>query len=96
MNKHTPGPWKVGNSHSNYIINHQYGDGSWGYLMSLSSVVHGEAEEANAKLIAAAPELLEALERVSTFFESSESYSQEWRLKQELGLVIAKARGAAQ
>ena len=51
MNQHTEGPWFVdGNS-----IAHQSGD-----IATLDGVRPYEEEEANARLIAAAPELLEA------------------------------------
>lgn len=60
MNKHTPGPWryKPDINGSNYMLV---------YCSSLASEgdnLRGYCGEANARLIAAAPDLLEALEMV--------------------------------
>lgn len=58
--KHTPGPWE---------INREWMDGEWRQVVSgwdekwLRLSVAGNIGEANARLIAAAPELLEALEK---------------------------------
>lgn len=70
MSKHTPGPWSVtessdwtGMSGVSLGIDDAAGqEGERDY--HLATVVHGDPEElaANARLIAAAPELLEALE----------------------------------
>jgi len=48
----TPGPWRV-NAHNNVM----HGDG----LVAFPGISAGFDQEANARLIAAAPELLEAL-----------------------------------
>lgn len=50
--KHTPGPWRV-DAHMNVM----YRDG----LVAFPCISGGFPQEANARLIAAAPELLEAL-----------------------------------
>ena len=55
MSKHTPGPWKVSSSGND--IENAYGAG-------VCALYADESSEANARLIAAAPELLEALERL--------------------------------
>ena len=55
MNKHTPGPWFV-DAHTNVLAE--------GCLVAFPSVAAGlEKQEANARLIAAAPELLGALQK---------------------------------
>ena len=55
MNKHTPGPWFV-DAHNNVLAE--------GCLVAFPSVAAGlEKQEANARLIAAAPELLGALQK---------------------------------
>jgi hypothetical protein len=71
MNKHTPGPWKVDDREDRddlYISTvKELGRGQWSRF---ASVVRGwpEMEDAdgtaNARLIAAAPDLLDALERM--------------------------------
>lgn len=57
MSKHTPGPWKFGKDgaieHNNVQI---YIDGADGTL-----IVYGQVKDADARLIAAAPDLLESL-----------------------------------
>ena len=60
---HTPGPWKVALGNPMTVIRDvEYGGG---YIGSTSAWWYDpEAAEANARLIAAAPELLEALEGI--------------------------------
>lgn len=54
---HTPGPWNIGTSMTRGRAN------IWGPIEAITSVPYaGNIEQANAHLIAAAPELLEALE----------------------------------
>jgi hypothetical protein len=56
--KHTPGPWKA--SYDRYERKHSFvGDGMW--FGKISWTVTSDRNEADARLIAAAPELLEAL-----------------------------------
>lgn len=69
MSKHTPGPWKAvktTNTPWSIVVNH---DGPLpnehqGDLLTQISGLRWESDEANAHLIAAAPELLEALKRI--------------------------------
>ena len=56
MSKHTPGPWKITHSEVNgYRVSDSTG---WGVAVVLKDT----NDEANARLIAAAPQMLEALE----------------------------------
>jgi len=58
MSKHAPGPWKITHSEVNgYRVSDSTG---WGVAVVLKDV----NDEANAHLIAAAPQMLEALERL--------------------------------
>ena len=60
--KHTPGPWKIGMSLSGKPTIYTEVD-----FKSVAWVDHDRSEsDANAKLIAAAPELLEALDELRT------------------------------
>lgn len=93
-NKHTPGPWRVGNHYSEVIgdmpanppfrgmtdecVKH-YG----GYLIAESCA------EADARLIAAAPELLDALESCINYGAMT---GDKWVTEKVLD-AIAKARG---
>ncbi len=61
MKKHTPGPWYRGEVDNSIYIWEEGGDG--GFIAEVSSEdTDAETLVANARLIAAAPELLEALE----------------------------------
>lgn len=96
MSKHTPGPW-VHHPEDN-IISH--GDGrlliEW---QGRSKHVSAEERDANARLIAAAPELLEALqlleaEMVLSGNAGSEDYG--WKPAiEKTRAAIAKATGSA-
>lgn len=61
---HTPGPWHIGTGKATQIIY-----GTDGYAVANAVTYHGRDTESdmveNARLIAAAPELLAALERLS-------------------------------
>ena len=63
MDKHTPGPWSVKKHFSEWLI----GDGNYLIATTAGSPAHlgrasAERDAANARLIAAAPDLLKALE----------------------------------
>lgn len=65
MSKHTPGPWETNRFHA--ILGGteiQYVNGSGRPQVALACVVEEGSQEANARLISAAPELLEALRGV--------------------------------
>jgi hypothetical protein len=55
MSKHTPGPWRYKADGGNYMLIFCSNDEGWG------DNLRGYCGEANARLIAAAPDLLEAL-----------------------------------
>lgn len=92
--KHTPGPWRA-----------DWDDNGQWYVEPLGvtgSALRGDSgdciEAANAHLIAAAPELLEALQalrgwlQARTSLDSGEIHS----MKRSIEPVIAKATGGAQ
>ena len=56
MNKHTPGPWEA-------VSDHDWHSG-WKFGVAGVVPVNHTITEANARLIAAAPDLLEALEAI--------------------------------
>jgi arginine utilization protein RocB len=100
MSKHTPGPWVlVGNS-----IKSRKADCIVVRLPAHTDCVGDESDQqierwnADSNLIAAAPELLEALEDLVCLAERAmrESESGEWMVDEELRdarAAIAKARG---
>jgi hypothetical protein len=63
MNKHTPGPWKIATDWAGYPqhIRTECGSVACSFLTSVKRNCGIEQIEANARLIAAAPDLLEAL-----------------------------------
>jgi hypothetical protein len=62
--QHTPGPWHVGVRQAEKIVYD-----STGWAVANATVYHGENDieqvNANARLIAAAPDLLDALQRIA-------------------------------
>lgn len=64
--KHTPGPWHTGEGQANRIV---YAPN--GYAICDTKVFHcystTHEDKANARLIAAAPDLLEALEAIQAY-----------------------------
>jgi len=89
--KHTPGPWAVGNArkHSRWIDAPE-----WDRLAKVITRMDGADKEcddglANARLIAAAPELLDALQALR-----GACVDEGWLLKSKYWLVLDKARAA--
>lgn len=90
MSKHTPGPWEVscsvqvvGASPGNRcIVAQPFTDGTQGPVIAM------EAQIANANLIAAAPDLLEALEELMKHYPYKTSI-----IASNALFAIAKARG---
>ncbi len=76
MSEHTPGPWEMGvkcDEHSSYfdcdinIYPPKAKDGEYQYSGPIAVVaVNSDVDDANARLIAAAPEMLEALRELLT------------------------------
>ena len=86
MNKHTPGPW-----FSQYDDNGFYEIGSEAVSLRLAFTFgEGDTDEANARLMAAAPDLLEALNAMVEY-TSSQEYDHA-AVKQACA-AIAKAKG---
>jgi hypothetical protein len=91
MKKHTPGPWKVDkvdNAHC-YIIAKN------GTLLAKVWLEDNDFNNANAHLVAAAPDMLEALEAALSYWDQDRA-SQQIRLadvERILKSAIAKAKG---
>lgn len=90
MSGHTPGPWTVGISADNGIHCVDCEDVEicevWG---AVRDKVETEESAANARLIAAAPELLEALETAAEALEAAEFFEKAAMAR----AAIAKAKG---
>jgi hypothetical protein len=76
MSKHTPGPWTISKPMGPGNIGIQSKDinagGNW-FVAELPNCPHEEAE-GNAELIAAAPELLEAVQNLVLIFQTGNHY----------------------
>jgi len=95
MSKHTPGPWKVEHRGYKYIVSKSRD----GYITRDVCRMDGStmaafAQEANARLIAAAPELLEALKDALQLLEVYGGDFEE-ATRNQARAAIAKAEGAA-
>ena len=88
---HTPGPWMVaenlfGNTASYEVYTHTESKSGKGGYTRICQITPKD-QKANARLIAAAPELLEALENCLGFVVAHP------QLTEDLRNLIAKARG---
>ena len=88
-NKHTPGPWYAESGHEqrNGQLYWQVTDGNDAIMQNQFCWCQGD-QEANARLIAAAPDLLEALEMALVWLDYEGKYD-----VQGIRASIAKARG---
>lgn len=68
--KPTPGPWKVSQNVSRHVVGP-----TGGVIASAELSCKQEISEANARLIAAAPELLEAAKLVLEWYEAEDNHS---------------------
>ncbi|MGV5083073.1 hypothetical protein [Pseudomonas aeruginosa] len=89
MRKHTPGPWFV-NGHENYTkyVEARIGGGLLQEVAACGPTEQQEQQEANARLIAAAPELLDALVNLLPLISPLKAESQQVA---DASAAIAKA-----
>ena len=89
MSKHTPGPWDIGYAQGNDIV-----------IVGLEGVVEictvwSDPDACDARLIAAAPELLEALKVAACEIADWGSYASEYfQNKHDLQGAISRAKAA--
>jgi len=100
MSKHTPGPWTIDGFNMAAVIHctKERGHPDAKHLTGDYEQIarcEGENWKANARLIAAAPELLEALSNLLNCVDGQ--HDDEWldRVKQKALAAITKATGAA-
>lgn len=106
-NGHTPGPWEYipGTEHHGPYVMSYVGDVCDCYTMSNPNAAsvrnggesypisfQGEEADANARLIAAAPEMLDALKQAR---EALKGHDPEWPYMKAIRAAISKATGAA-
>lgn len=93
--KHTPGPWVVKSARSGFYVESQFDV----IVESLDEYGRYGAidDEANARLIAAAPELLEALKSIAEFWNRDQNEEAMigacWHAVETAEAAIAKAEG---
>ena len=106
--KHTPGPWIASDRDENYnypfrtIMKPIDGGGHYriaqvGYPTSPADTVGADERAANARLIAAAPDLLEAAKKVMMFIESLPYHGMDIStdIQESLRRAIVKAEGGS-
>lgn len=94
MSKHTPGPWAANFEAGRYVITYQ---AELGPRMALAITGgHFPDHEANARLIAAAPELLSVLLELKECSEYWSEYDVPVGIHDRINSAIAKATGESQ
>ena len=103
--KHTPGPWGVWSIGGHQVVTDNALGRHLARIGHLATIVNGEPEhEASARLIAAAPELLDALEESLALLDEAYTWNSKhgdnlWRdyprVQNNARAAIAKARGGA-
>ena len=95
MSKHTPGPWKAelnGDGHATTGL--VLADDPYGVVATVSRRWQDcETQTADASLIAAAPDLLEALKAVLTETSAPATHIAFRQLREQVLAAIAKAQG---
>lgn len=103
MTQYTKGPWDyfVGKANGRGLIRIETGQGTKPQGEHIASLVRNQQSEANARLIAAAPDLLEALIKARKFMARCNTYPPHYsadtgeavsELAIEINAAIAKAR----
>lgn len=95
MDKHTPGPWHI-IKHATPAYSPQFGIYAEGQQNDLAHVINDNAA-ANAKLIAAAPELMAACEAAMAFAEGHPDRTVGWHdLRLQLCVMLRSAIARAE
>lgn len=105
MSKHTPAPWIVTATNAADGANIFAGKVRIGHTVyvpekgSMEPIISTDEAHANARLIAAAPELLQALivmvEQAGCYMDDGEASEEEMRAMDAARAAIAKAKGEA-
>ena len=91
---HTPGPWAIGRSTKHGEVRIE--DPSYSMPRTIAYVEGDSGNlEANARLISAAPDLLDAATSLMAWFDAGRSIAPTWVEVDNLRAAIAKAMGKA-
>lgn len=96
--KHTPGPWAIDGCGSLGNLDVIYGSGRITMMECENDEISDDELFANAALIAATPDLLEALDRAEAFisgFEDDDTQEGVTEMLAAIRVAIAKAKGEA-
>ena len=91
--KHTPGPWYPVYSIETGTFNNSFKIGTSDVIVARTPTSNGHETEANARLIAAAPDLLAACEAVDKMLAGPAAMFDLNGMRNILRPAIAKARG---
>lgn len=99
MSEHTPGPWRL-NKHAELAVENEVGRGvcsTGGYQDNFSDGAYFLENQANARLISAAPELLGALEALWMWTKNWDApmMDDDEFPRSQIEAAIAKARDAS-
>lgn len=86
--KGTKGPWEIGH----YVKSYVFGKNGKKHIAALG-IDEEEEDVANALLVAAAPDLLEALQEIRNHLNSIKKYSNDQYFIDKADLLINKALG---
>lgn len=92
--KHTPGPWVVVRAGNSTLIRSDSQRGYFAKIEGACAGAHGAEGEANARLIAAAPDLLEALKKALPLLEEHIRGRSVTEAIEAAEAAIAKAEGS--
>ena len=85
--KHTPGPWHIGMKPGPMIYG-EHGEQVADMVVSMINIVE---HSANARLIAAAPDLLQALENLTDAVQSGTSYADDTAAGKALSILSGRS-----
>ncbi len=91
MSEHTPGPWKINEASKIEII----AEGEPMVIARTPNKLYQKESEANARLIAAAPDLLDALTELLNGDHPNRQYIQGHPAAAKARAAISRATGAA-
>ena len=89
MNKYTSGPWRVDNNHGSLWVESDCEN----LVVQVAKGIGSELDHANARLIAATPDLLASLEEVLAYCKE---HGHDWMCMAQARATIMKATGEQQ
>lgn len=94
----TPGPWRLAKNSKDTVVGYRKGKDAYTFVVA-ETCGYQEEREANARLIACAPEMLEMLESIKTLIPMDTFYSDgnggytDESVYSKIENLIAKAKG---